>query len=47
MMPNLMKDQSPGAAETVTISGWSNAEVFREYLPDHFMKYGQDGDSSD
>ena len=47
MMPELMKGQTPGAAGTVTASGWSNAEVFREYLQDHFMKYVQGRDSSE
>ena len=47
MMPELMKGQTPEAAGTVTASGWSNAEVFREYLQDHFMKYVQGRDSSE
>ena len=47
MMPELMNGQTPGAAGTVTTSGWSNAEVFREYLQDHFMKYVQGHDSSE
>ena len=47
MMLELMKGQTPGAAGTVTASGWSNVEVFREYLQDHFMKYVQGRDSSE
>ena len=47
MMPGLMKNQSPGAAGTVTASGWANAEVFREYLQDHLMKYVQGRNSSE
>ena len=37
MMPEIMKGQTPGAAGTVITctSGWSNAEVFREYLQAH------------
>ena len=47
MMPDLMKDKSHDAAGTVTASGWSNAQVFRENLQDHFMKHVQGLDSSE
>lgn len=39
MMPDLLKDATPGAAGTVTESGWSNSQVFRTYLQEHFLKF--------
>ena len=47
MMPELMEGQTSRAAGTVTSSGWSYADVSREYLQDHFMKYVQGRDSSE
>jgi hypothetical protein len=34
MMPDLLKDASPGANGTM-----SNSSVFRDYLKDHFIKF--------
>ena len=39
MLPELMKGATPGAAGTVSDSGWSNGEVFRKYLEEHFLKF--------
>jgi hypothetical protein len=39
MMPDLLKDASPGANGTMSDSGWSNSSVFRDYLKDHFIKF--------
>ena len=39
MIPDLMAGASPGAAGTMTETGWSNSEVFRKYLQDHFVKF--------
>ena len=38
MLPELMKGATPRAAGTVSDSGWSNGEVFRQYLEEHFLK---------
>ena len=37
MLPDLMEGANPGAAGTVADSSWSNCEVFREYLEEHFQ----------
>ena len=39
MLPELMEGATPGAAGTVSDSGWSNGEVFRKYLEEHFLKF--------
>lgn len=39
MMPDLMVGATPGADGCVTESGWSNSEVFRFYLENHFLKF--------
>ena len=39
MMEELMAGATPGAAGRVSDSGWSNSQIFREYLEDHFLKY--------
>ena len=39
MLPELMKGATPGAASTVSDSGWSNGEVFRQYPEEHFIKF--------
>ena len=39
MMSDLMTDSTPGADDCVTDSGWSNSEVFRNYLENHFLKF--------
>lgn len=35
--PDLMKGTSPGSHYTMSDSGWSNAQIFREYLETHFL----------
>ena len=39
MLPELMQGATPGAAGTVSDSGWSNGKVFRKYLEEHFLKF--------
>ena len=39
MMPDLLTGASPGANGCMSDSGWSNSEVFRDYLQMHFMKF--------
>ena len=39
MMPDLLTGASPGADGCMSDSGWSNSEVFRDYLQMHFMKF--------
>ena len=39
MIPDLMAGTSPGAAGTMAETGWSNSEVFRKYLQNHFVKF--------
>ena len=41
MLTELMKGATPGAAGTVSDSGWSNGEVIRKYLEAHFLKFIQ------
>lgn len=36
---DLMKDTSPGSAGCMTESGWSNSEVFLDYMETHFKRY--------
>lgn len=47
MVPDLLKGKTVGADGTVTQSGWSNSDIFRMYMKDHFSKYvqGRDGDT--
>lgn len=35
--PDLMKGASPGAKGVMSDSGWSNAQIFREYIENHFL----------
>ena len=35
----LMQGATPGAAGCVSESGWSNSEIIKSYLKDHFIKY--------
>ena len=46
MNQDLMDGKSPGARGTVSETGWSNSDVFKEYLTNHFLKYipGRNGD---
>lgn len=39
MMPELMKNASPGANCAMSETGWSNSEIFRKYLKEHFLKF--------
>lgn len=39
MMPNLLKNGTPGVSGSVSKTGWSNTDVFRQYLKTHFYKY--------
>ena len=39
MMPELMKNASPGATCAMSETGWSNSEIFRKYLKGHFFKF--------
>lgn len=39
MRSELLEGKTVGADGTVTQSGWSNAEVFQEYLRSHLLKY--------
>ena len=39
MVPDLMKGASPSAGSSMSDSGWSNSEIFRRYLSDHFLKF--------
>ncbi|XP_045188616.2 uncharacterized protein LOC123546428 [Mercenaria mercenaria] len=41
MRSELLEGASPGTQGTVTESGWSNSDVFLEYLDTHFLKYVQ------
>ncbi|KAJ8024408.1 Jerky protein-like-like [Holothuria leucospilota] len=36
---DLMKGALPGSSYAMTDSGWSNSEVFFDYLKNHFLKY--------
>jgi len=39
MSESLLAGKTPGAAATMSDSGWSNHAVFRQYLVEHFVKY--------
>ncbi|CAG2209355.1 unnamed protein product [Mytilus edulis] len=39
MNNELMNGATPGAVGAVSDSGWSNTNIFRQYLTDHFLKY--------
>lgn len=39
MIPELMNGATPGAAGTVSDSGWSNTKVFKKYLSEHFLNF--------
>ena len=41
MLPDLMERKTVGAEGTVTKSGWSNSDVFRTYMKEHFLKFVQ------
>ena len=44
MIPSLLTNVSSGTSGTVSKSGWSNTEVFKTYLANHFLKYVQGSD---
>ena len=39
MNSDLLHGSTPGAAATLSETGWSNSEVFRTYLETHFLKF--------
>ncbi|XP_060571782.1 uncharacterized protein LOC132729962, partial [Ruditapes philippinarum] len=39
MVDGLMAGASPGAAGTVTETGWSNTDIFCQFMQDHLVKY--------
>jgi len=39
MLPSLMDGATPGAQGTVSETGWSNTEVFEDYIKGHLTKY--------
>ena len=46
MMPSLLNNVSSGTSGIVSRSGWSNTEVFKMYLANHFLKYVQGADDA-
>ena len=47
MVPDLMQGITIGADGILTQKGWSNSQVLRDYIQDHFIKYVQRRDASD
>ena len=45
MVADLMAGKTVGADATVTPSGWSNSDVFRTYMKEHFLKFVQGRDT--
>ena len=43
----LLDGKSVGADGTMSTSGWSNTDIFRKYLKEHFIKYCQGRSSTD
>ena len=39
MMDDLINGATPGAAGTVSETGWSNTKVFIQYLSNHFLNF--------
>ena len=39
MMDDLINGAMPGAAGTVSETGWSNTKVFKQYLSNHFLNF--------
>jgi hypothetical protein len=35
----LLQGGLPGTNGDVSVSGWSNTEIFKRYMHEHFMKY--------
>ena len=47
MRSELLSGNTPGADGIVSDSGWSNSEIFQQYLDTHFLKYVQGSNSDD
>ena len=45
-MPSLLNNVSSDTSGTVSRSGWSNTEVVKMYLANHFLKYVQGPDDA-
>ena len=43
--PELMRDATPGSQGVMSDSGWSNANIFQQYLKDHFLPNVRRGDN--
>ena len=41
MIPELMEGKTPGTDGVMSQSGWSNSEIFSQYMKRHFLKYCQ------
>ena len=39
MREELLQGGLPGTDGDVSVSGWSNTEIFKRYMQEHFMKY--------
>ena len=39
MIDSLLEGASPGAAGTVSETGWSNTEIFSDYMKNHLLKF--------
>ena len=39
-LPELLTNSVTGSADTVSATGWSNSQIFKEYL-DHFLRFSQ------
>ncbi|KAJ8309735.1 hypothetical protein KUTeg_011600 [Tegillarca granosa] len=39
MMPELLDGATPGVQGRVSLSGWSNSEIFDEYMKEHLINY--------
>ena len=44
--PDLLKGASPGTKGVMSDPGWSNCQIFQEYLKDHFLPFARDADST-
>ncbi|XP_038069658.1 uncharacterized protein LOC119738774 [Patiria miniata] len=45
MSHQLLKGSTPGASGNVSESGWSSTDIYKDYLLNHFGKYGQGSDA--
>jgi len=39
LLPELLKDAAPGTDASMSDSGWSNTDIFRKFIIEHFIKY--------